>query len=300
MQNKKIYTNQILKNIALTVVGTLVLAFGTAVFIIPFDLVAGGVSGLSIVINRATGGVLPVGLLITLLTWALFLMGLATLGKSFALKTLLSSVVYPFGISLFSRLAETGFFDLTQSRYPQLAVLLSAVFGGLTVGAGCALTFLGGGSTGGVDVIAFTLCKHFRHLKSSVVIFAVDAVIVLLGIFAMGDLVLTMLGITTALVSAAAVDKIFLGESRAFVAHVVSDGYAEINRGIIERLGRTTTLIDVTGGYSGTPKKMLSVTFNHTQYSELMRIVSAADKNAFITVHRAHEIGGEGWSKGVR
>lgn len=287
----------LIKNIALIVVGTVILAFGTAVFIIPFELVAGGVSGFSIVINKAMGGALSVDLLITLFTWLLFFLGMFTLGKDFAAKTLLSSLIYPIGISVFGRLADNGFLDLSNSGYPQLAVLLSALFGGVLVGAGCALTFLGGGSTGGVDIIAFTVCKFFKRLRSSAVIFAIDATTVLLGIFVIGDTVLTLLGVITALVSAVAVDKIFLGGTRAFVAQIVSDRYDAINRAVIERLERTATLIDVTGGYSGKPKKMLSVSFSYRQYSELMRIVSSIDRSAFVTVHQAHEIGGEGWKE---
>lgn len=287
----------LIKNITLIVVGTLVLSFGTAVFIIPFELVAGGVSGFSIVVNRITGGKLSVDLLITLFTWALFFLGIFTLGKGFALKTLLSSIIYPIGISLFGRLADGGFLRLSESAYPQLAVLLSALFGGVLVGTGCALTFLGGGSTGGVDIIAFSVCKIFKRLKSSLALFIIDATAVLLGMFVIGDVVLTMLGIISALVSATAVDKIFLGGSRAFAAQVVSDRYAEINQAIIERLKRTTTLIDVVGGYSGKPKKMLSVSFSYTQYSELVKIVSSIDRAAFVTIHRAHEIGGEGWKE---
>lgn len=287
----------LLKNIALIVAGTVVLAFGTAVFIIPFELVAGGVSGFSIVINKAVGGTLSVDMLITLFTWLLFFWGMFTLGKDFAVKTLLSSVIYPVGISLFGRLADNSFFDLSNSGYPQLAVLLSAVFGGVLVGAGCALTFIGGGSTGGVDIIAFTVCKYFKRLRSSVVIFVIDAAAVLLGVFVIGDAVLTLLGVITALISAVAVDKIFLGGTRAFVAQIVSDRYEAINRAVIERLERTATIIDVTGGYSGKPKKMLSVSFSYRQYSELRRIVSSIDKTAFVTVHQAHEVGGEGWKE---
>ena len=123
----------LIKNIALIVSGTVVLAFGTAVFIIPFELVAGGISGFSIVINKASGGALSVNLLITFFTWALFVLGIFTLGKDFAVKTLLSSVIYPIGISLFGRLADSGALNLANSSYPQLAVLLSALFGGVLV-----------------------------------------------------------------------------------------------------------------------------------------------------------------------
>lgn len=291
-----------LKNIALTVIGTLILAAGTAIFILPFDLVAGGVSGLAIVVKR----LLPmewitIDLIVTVLTWLLFLIGFLVLGKGFALKTLISSIVYPVGISLFLRLADPnvfgGFFSLQASAHSDIALLLGASIGGALVGVGCAVTFLGGGSTGGVDIIAFTLCKIFKRWKSSVVIFAIDAAVILLGMFVIGDFVLTLLGVFSAFVSAVMVDKVFLGGSRGFIAHIVTEKYDEINSGVIERLERTTTMVDVIGGYSGEGKKMMMVSFTMSQYAELVNIIHKNDKNAFVTIHRAHEINGEGWTR---
>ena len=291
---------KLIKKYFLVIFGTLVLSFGTAVFIVPFELVSGGVSGFSIVISRAFGGAVSVDLLITLLVWGLFFLGLFVLGRDFALKTLLSTAIYPFGLALFSKVADGrafgGFFDLTSSGYPQLALLLSAVMGGLLVGLGCALTFLGGGSTGGVDIPALIICKYFRRAKSSFAIFCIDATAVALGVFIIGDIVLAALGIISALVSALTVDKVFLGGSRAFAAQIISKNWEEIGRGVIDGLHRTATVSEVVGVYSGEKKKMLSVIFTKNEYAELMGIVNRADKKAFITVHRAHEIGGEGWT----
>lgn len=288
-----------LKNLACTVLGTVILAFGTALFIIPFNLVAGGVSGVAIAVNHITG--ISVDLLITLLTWTLFLVGFFTLGKSFAFKTLISTIVYPLCITLFSKLVNPdvmgGFFCLSASEYSQIAIILAAIFGGAFVGAGCAVTFLGGGSTGGADIIAFTICRFFKKLRSSVVIFCVDAGVIVLGMFALGDPVLSLLGVVTALVSAVAVDKIFLGESTAFIAQIISDKCEDINAEIIEKLERTTTIFDAVGGYSKQSKKMLMFSFTIGEYSDFMQIVNQNDKNAFVAIHRAHEINGEGWSQ---
>jgi len=225
----------------------------------------------------------------------------AVLGKDFAAKTLLSSFVYPLGISLFGRLTEPsalgGFFSLASGGYPQIAVMLSALFGGLLVGTGCAITFLGGGSTGGMDIVAFVLCRYFKRLKSSEAIFLLDTAVVLAGVLITKDAVLTLLGVITAFVGALAVDKIFLGASSAFSAHIVSERYEAINRAVIERLGRTTTLTDVVGGYTGRARKQVAVSFTRSEYSVLMGIVASLDKKAFVTIHRVHEIGGEGWKK---
>ena len=290
------------KNIILTVVGTLILAAGTAIFIVPFDLVAGGVSGVAIIIHRLIPSeVVTIDLIVTVLTWGLFFVGLLVLGRSFALKTLISSIVYPVGLSLFLKLTDPtvfgGFFSLQSSVHSDIALLLGATLGGVLVGAGCAVTFLGGGSTGGVDVLAFLLCKVFRRLKSSVAFFLVDGTAVLLGMFVIGDLVVSLLGIISAFLAAVMVDKVFLGGNSAFIAQIVTDKCDTVNRAIIERMDRTSTIVDVTGGYSGAEKKMVIVSFTVRQYSELLSIISHEDKEAFVTIHRAHEINGEGWTR---
>ncbi len=290
------------KNITLVVIGTLILSLGTSIFMLPYDLVTGGVSGYAIILSQIIPPeYLSVEMIITILTWTMFFLGLIILGKSFAMKTLVSTIVYPMGVALFSNITEPdfmgGFFNLQLSQYSGVGVLLAAVFCGVLIGLGCALSFLGGGSTGGVDVIAFIICKIFKRMRSSVVIFAVDATAVICGMFVIKDFVLSLLGIVSAFVAALVVDKVFIGGSKAFVAHIVTDRSEEINRLIIEKLDRTTTVIDVVGGYSGANKKMLMVSFSMNEYSELMSIITTSDREAFMTVNQAHEINGEGWTK---
>lgn len=290
----------LIKNIGLTVLGTIILALGTAVFIIPFDLVCGGMSGLAIVINHIFPS-LPIDLIITVLTWSLFLLGLLVLGKNFALQTLVSAIVYPSAISIFTKLTNPdslgGILYLKGTTHPDIAVLVAAIFGGALVGTGCSVTFLGGGSTGGMDIIAFTICKIFKRMKSSAVIFLIDSAVIIFGLIVIRDLVVSLLGIISAFVSALVIDKIFVGGSKALIAQIVSDKSDEINRQVIEKLKRTTSFIGITGGYSGESKKMLMVSFTMRQYNELKNIINQTDQNAFVTVHRAHEINGQGWTR---
>ena len=290
------------KHIGLIIVGTLILALGTSLFMLPYDLVTGGISGYAIVLSQLIPPeILTVEVIITILTWFTFFLGLIFLGKTFAMKTLVSTIVYPIGVALFTNITKPefmgGFFNLQLSQHSSVGVLLAALFSGVLIGFGCALTFLGGGSTGGVDVIAFIACKMFKKLRSSVAIFVVDASAVLFGMFVIGDFVLSLLGIVSAFVAALVVDKVFIGGSKAFVAHIITDKHAEINKLIIEKLDRTTTIIDVVGGYSGAEKKMLMVSFSMNEYSELISIITKNDREAFLTVNQAHEIHGEGWTK---
>ena len=290
------------KNIGLVVLGTLILSFGTSVFLLPFNLVTGGIPGLSLVIsNFISIEWLTVDIIVTILTWSLYLIGFIAIGKSFAAKTLISALVYPVGVSIFMRLASSdflnGFFDLSSHAHTQLALILASVMSGIFVGVGCALSFLGGGSTGGVDVIALVICKIFKRLKRSTVMFIVDASIVVLGMFAIGDFILSLLGIMSAFIAAYMIDKVFIGSTRSFIAQIITDEYESINKEILEKVDRGSTIIDITGGYSGEPKKMLMVSFTVNQYAEILNIVNRHDKKAFMTIHRAHEINGEGWTR---
>lgn len=288
------------KSIILIIFGTAVLAFGAAIFLVPFDLVTGGVSGLAIVLQKVIPFDLSIDFYLTILTWGLFILGLIFLGNDFALKTLISTIFYPLLFTLFYNLVEyrmfNGIFVLQNSDYHEIAVLLAALFGGAFTGAGCAITFRAGGSSGGVDILAFLICKIFKRVKSSYIIFAIDATIVILGVFIIGDLVLSILGILSALVCTTVIDKIFLGGDDAYVAQIVSNKSVEISRGVIEILDRTATIVDATGAYSGEPKKMIIVSFSMREYSELMNIINKEDPTAFMTISKVYENHGEGWT----
>ena len=291
-----------LKNFLLVVAGTLILAFGCAVFVVPFNLVTGGVTGISIIINEIIAGAIPIDLVIGIITWGLFFLGLIVLGWDFALKTLVSTIIYPIAISLFMRLVAPdvlgGILHLVSSPHADIALIISALFGGLCVGTGCALTFLGGGSTGGVDIIAFIICKFVKKWKSSTIIFIIDAATVVCGLFVIKDLILTLLGIIAAWIGAMVIDRIFIGNDKAFTAQIVSDKYEELNLAIRNEVRRTTTMFVASGGYSREAKTVLSVTFTMSQYATLMNVIKRIDPTAFVSISRAHEINGEGFTFG--
>jgi uncharacterized membrane-anchored protein YitT (DUF2179 family) len=185
-----------IRNALLVVFGTMILACGTGVFLVQFDLVTGGMPGMAIILNSilvdSNGSpLLPIDVYIFILSWGLFFIGLFVLGKDFAFKTLISTLVYSPMFSISIRLVDPnvlgGYFYLAGS-YEQVGIILSALFGGTCVGAGCAITFLGGGSTGGTDIIAFIICKFFKRLRSSIVIFTIDVLIVIGGVFVINAL----------------------------------------------------------------------------------------------------------------
>ena len=296
-----------IKNFILVILGTGVLAFGTAVFLVPEELVTGGVSGIAIILETYMGDVFSLhygeDFYITILTWTFFFIGLIFLGKDFAAKTLVSTIFYPIMYYWASLLVDpelnlfNGKFIIQNSDYKDVAVLIAATLGGALVGIGCAIAFKGGGSTGGVDVLAFLFCKIFKKIKSSHVIFAIDATIIICGFFIIDDMVVSLLGIVSAFLCAMMVDRVFLGNDGAYMAHIVSEEYEMISKGIIKQLDRTATIIEGTGAYSGDSKKVIIVSFSMREYAYLIQIINHADPNAFVTISRAYENHGEGWTK---
>ena len=312
MTKKELKTE--IKNFIMVIIGSIILGLGTGIFLVPFNIIAGGVTGIGIAINEWLTPLLPetvhtflagfslnvMDVYVACLTWLMFFLGWIILGRNFAIKTLLSSIFYPLFFTIASHLISDdfmgGFFNLQNSANPDLALLLAAVCGGALVGAGCAITFMGGGSTGGVDIIALSICKFFKKLKSSVVIFFVDASVVVMGMFALQNFTLSLIGIASAMVCAMVIDHLFVGSFKAFKAEIISSNADAINELVRKRLNRTTTFINVVGGYSGEKMKMVMVTFTIREYNEVLNIINTVDKGAFVTISNAHEINGEGWT----
>ena len=289
--------NLTVRDFIFTVAGAVILAFGTAMFILPYNLIIGGVSGAAIIIKSLFNSpYVTEELLVTLFSWVLFFVGLFTLGRDFAKKTLLSTIIYPLSTTLFLSLFRMPwaeeFFGMD---FGGAELILAAIFGGALVGVGCALTFLGGGSTGGLDIIALMICKSFPKIRSSVAIFALDALILISGMLVLRNFALALLGITSIFVNAAIIDKIFLGSTKSYTAEIMTQNHDEICKRIIENLQRTATVLDAVGAYSGKNLKLLKVSFNAGEYRDLMNIIKSNDPKAFVNVYRAHEINGEGW-----
>ena len=160
----------IIRNYVLVVIGTFFLSFGSVIFLTECELVAGGISGIAIIIQHFFS-VRIYDYVVAGLTAFFWLLGLIFIGKDFAVKTGLSSLLYIgftflfVRIPVFTDVAKT-LAGTTEGMTPTAGnYMLCALFGGVFVGGGVALTFLGGGSTGGVDVLQVMLHKYLRILK---------------------------------------------------------------------------------------------------------------------------------------
>ena len=286
---------QLAKSYSLIIIGSILLAIGTGFFLIPNKINAGGLSGLAIILKTTIN--FDEDITVLVLTWVFFFLSLVFLGFRFTLKSLVSSLIYPLALVLITRnhylqtIIQQTFLDEVETS----KTLIAGIFGGSFVGAGVALTFIGGGSTGGVDILVFIINKY-THLKQSILSFIVDGSIILAGIFVLGDMLSSLIGILAAFITAMMIEYIFVGRSRALTALIISkDHVAEINAYIQDQMERGSTLIPVAGGYKQQTYQMIMVTFDRKEYADLIYQVSQIDKKAFLTVIQTNEVLGEGF-----
>ena len=291
----------------LIVIGSILLAFGTAIFLTRLNIVAGGLSGIGIIVQHfvsEAGGPQIIDFIVFGLSWILWIIGFVFISKKFALKTLVSTAVYPLALSLFLRVqCFLDFADIiatygaTGGQTQVGILLLCAVFGGVFVGSGMALTFLGGGSSGGMDIILILMSKK-GWIKESVSSIICDAAIILVAMFAIpNNIVPGLCGILCALTTSLCIEVLYVLKERNYQADIISDRWEEISRYVQDVLGRGVTVIQAKGGYKGEERIVLRVVFDRYQYFKIRNMIYKIDPKAFVTYTHTEAVHGEGFTK---
>ncbi len=293
--DKKLVLKQV-SNYVAVILGTFLLAFGSVIFLTKAELVAGGISGIAIIIQHFVDLAIY-DYLVAGLTVFFWLLGLIFLGKDFALKTALSSALYIGFTFLFKRVV---FFDELATTFAgeQLAgnLILCGIFGGVFIGGGVALTFLGGGSSGGVDVVQILLSKY-TGIKESLSGFLIDGVIILIGMVAMRLWIPSLCGILSSFMTAVLIEIVYIKNQTAYQVDIISDKWQEISRYAQDELERGATIIRAEGGYKGEERVILRVVFDKLQYEKIKRYIASVDPKAFVTYTQTNAVFGEGFKK---
>ena len=274
-----------LKNLVLILLGNLLLAFDVAFFVVPTGLISGGVTGLSLAASRAFP--LPLEVCIWGFTILFFLLGLAFLGKTFALSTLFSSVAYPLFFSVFNSIAA--------ARPPLTGdIVLNTAFAGLLFGVGIGLILRTGASSGGADVLAMILNKRFGWSVSHMV-YLIEAVILLLQIpFSTVDRILY--GLIFVLIYSVLLEKVMLFGQDKIQIMVYSAFYEEINRMILTSMDKGSTLCPAKGGYTGEETWVVQTVIPKRSLSSMREKILAIDPKAFVFINPVSEVNGRGFT----
>ncbi|MBB6446763.1 YitT family protein [Bacillus benzoevorans] len=262
-----------MRNIVIIVLGSLIMAAGFNLFMIPHHILSSGLSGIAMMLGILTP--LNTGILNLLLNLPLLIIGWFKLGKRFITYTILSVVVTSAGL-LFLPILKI-------SSDP----LLSCVFGGVLVGVGAGVTFRASGSTGGLDIIAMLLMRR-RSFPLGALLGAMNAVVVLISGFIFGwDLaMLTLVGIYT---SSRVIDTVHTSQIKLTLMIITKKGN-ELKDVLLAKLERGITVIEGKGAYSGSRQEILMTVITRYQLADVRNTINEIDPHAFVNITQTTDV----------
>jgi uncharacterized membrane-anchored protein YitT (DUF2179 family) len=264
--------------------GALVQAFAMRLFLVPGQLVSGGISGAAQIINHFVS--IPIGLMVLVGNIPLLVLGWRFLGgPRFALRTALA-------VGAFSLFTDLLVFVIPAQGMTQDNVL-NALFGGVLLGVGLGLVYRGGGTSGGSDILGRIL-NHRLGISISAAYLITDSLVVLAGGFAF-SWEKALYGMVVIYVSGLAAEMISEGSGIFRTALIISEKYTEISREIMESMERGVTVLSGTGAYTGSDRPVLYCVITRSEVNQLKEMVKEIDPQAFMVIGVTHEALGEGF-----
>lgn len=278
------------KLLTLLSIGAFVVSVGYVTFQVPHNIVAGGLSGISIIINEFTGW--PVGLLFWIMNIPLLLLGFFQLGRwAFLYRTLIAATIFS---------VSTDFLIVYLPQFlPQFPLtddmLLNTIYGGIIGGVGGGLIYRAGGTMGGTGIVGRVVQKRTGRPLSSVYIYTDGLIILTAG--AIFGWVMVLYGLLTLFLNGLASDYTLEGPSTTRTAHIITNKPDEMVHELMQRIHRGVSYWAVTGGYTGEQHYLVQCTVTRPQVNELKSVVAEVDKAAFVTIGVSHEAVGSGFSQ---
>ena len=271
-----------IKSYVVILFGIAITAMAISLFFVPNKVVSGGSSGLSTVLYY-TVGIKP-SLANALINVVLLILSLFCLGKGFVLKTLFSSGILSLFIELFSH-----FPPVTDN------VLLATIFGGVLYGFGIGLVLSQKSTTGGTDILGRLIQYFFPQWKIGKILLGVDLFVIFLSFITFKTTEAVLYGILALFISTTAIDWLMKSLNISKLAFIITDKGQEIAELLIRTSPRGVTLVDVTGVYSNTPKKMMICALKESEIPEFQRKILERDEQAFIIYSESQQIVGNGF-----
>lgn len=306
MNNKSVWSA--LKEYLIITLGILMYVVGWSIFLIPNNLIGGGVTGIASIIQYATG--IKVGYTYFFVNAALLIVALFTLGFGFGWKTIYAVILASVGLNLAQDILPS---DIIQTLAVDNGKLMSVIMGGIMSGVGIGMAISQGGSTGGTDIIALIVNKY-RNVSPGRMILTMDVVIILSSLLvpsytASGELLPFTEKITTVVyglvlitICSTVLDMYLSGSRQSVQLFILSKKYEEIADGIAMDFHRGVTVLDGQGWYTKDSVKVLMVLTRKTDLNILLKYIKSVDPDAFLSVSSVTGVYGRGFDsiKGVK
>lgn len=271
-----------IKKYLVLIIGSLIYSAGLEIFLVPNNIIDGGVVGISIMASYLTG--IPFGVYMLVLNLPFLYLGYKQIGKTFAISTIISIIA----LSIFSEFLEP---------VPRITedYFLAAIFGGIIAGAGVGLVIRQGGSLDGTEITAIILDR-----KTS---FSVGEVVMFFNLFILGAAGFifgwdkAMYSLVAYFIISKMIDVVLKGLDESYAVMIVSDEYEEIADALMHRLGRGVTYLHGQGAYTGDDKQVLYCVVTRLEVVKLKEIALEKDETAFVTINPVHDIVGGRFKK---
>ena len=290
-----------LKEYGLVSIGVISYALGWSIFLLPNNLIGGGVSGFASIVFYATG--IPMGVTYLVLNILLLLIGTKILGTGFGGKTIYAVLATAVMLAVMPGLIPKDFiheFALSNGK------LICTILGGIIAGLGIGLSISQGGSTGGTDIVALLWCKYHAASPGRVIL-VVDVVIILSSLLFPSytdsgevlpfaeKLAVVVYGLIQVTVSGYAVDMYLSGSKQSVQAFIFTKKVKEMADAVAFDMKRGVTIIPAKGWYSKEDKEVIMVVTRKTDLNLLLRYVKTIDPDAFLSVSSVRGVYGKGF-----
>mgnify|MGYP002516251116 FL=1 len=277
-----------IKNIILILLGSALVALSNSIFIVPFNLVKGGMTSVSMMVSNLLYSLTNTNttdIVLWVINIGLWFVALFFIGKKFAMSTLVGTIGYSVFMSLFLRLdlvSKFGLMNYYESGDPTAKLILFGLAGGVIDGFGASLCFMGKGSTGGSDVISVS-CVKYLNMKQDVATLSIDIITIVLGFIIFQSWESLLVGILSALITSVAIKNIYGKCNSIYIIDILTTKVDEIQRIISDEFHDTSTIYTVEGGFSKEPKKVVHCVLVYKEAKMLKAMVPEIDKDAFLT-----------------
>ena len=259
------------------VVGAVIAAAGLEIFLIPNQIIDGGVVGVSIMMSAVTG--MPLGVFLVGLNLPFLYIGYRQLGRSFVVATAVAILCLSLWSEVFAPVPR-----ITEDFF------LAAIFGGIIDGIGVGLIMRAGGSLDGTEIVAIILDRRTVFSVGEVVMFINLFILSAAGFLFGWDK--AMYSLVAYFVIAKMIDVVLKGLDESYAVMIVTHHNEEVAEALLHRLGRDVTILHDAGGYSGEDREILYSVVTRLELGKLKEVILEEDPEAFVTIHQIHDIVG--------
>jgi uncharacterized membrane-anchored protein YitT (DUF2179 family) len=270
------------------IIGSVLCALSYAVFLIPHQIVPGGVTGIAMILHFLYRS--PVGVITIILNIPLFLVAFKILGIRFGVKSV---------IAIFITNILIDFFIYTlKIATPTDNVILGALYGGLLLGLGLGLIFRAGASTGGSDIVGQLLTRN-TNLSVGMWIMIVDFVVITLAGITTGSIELALLGYLALFLSSKVIDLVLEGVDYARAAFIISNEHQKLTDEIYKKMKRGVTVLDGHSPYSKEKRPVIMCVITKKETHSFKTLIKNIDKKAFVILTDVFEVLGQGFRRRI-